>query len=96
MKILKKINLVLFGLILMVLTGCGEYIPDTVVYTEVPTTYVVYDYSKYYGVYRPRYYYRYSDVRIHRDNRIHPRRYNPRIRPRDNRNNKPSKPKTRR
>jgi hypothetical protein len=90
MKSLKKINLILVGLILMVLSSCGEYIPDTVVYTEVPTTYVVYDYPRYYGVYRPRYYYRYSY------NRIHKRNPNPRIHPRDNRNSKPRKVNPRR
>ena len=90
MKTLKKINLVLFGLMLLVLSGCGEYIPDTVIYTEVPATYVVYDYPRYYRVYKPRYYYR------HYTNRIHSRRHDPRIRPRDNRNSRPSKPDLRR
>lgn len=58
MKALKRINLFLFGFILLILSGCGEYIPDTVVYTEVPTTYIVYEYSNYrpVRVYRHRYY----------------------------------------
>lgn len=88
MKTLKRINLVLFGLVLLILSGCGEYIPNTVVYTEVPTTYVVY--PRYHRVYRPRHYYR------HYTNRIHPRKHDPRIRPRDNRNSRPSKPNLRR
>ena len=90
MKILKKLKLILFGLVLLIFSGCGEYIPDTVVYTEIPTTYVVYDYPRYYKVYKPRYYYR------HYIDRIHPRRYDPRIRPRDNKNNRHNKPKIRR
>ena len=82
MKTLKKINLVLFGLMLMVLSGCADYVTDTVVYTEVPTTYVVY--PRYYTTHR--YYYR------HHINRHRPiRHHDPRIKPRDNRNNKPSK-----
>lgn len=85
MRILNKIKLALIGLILVTLVGCGEYIPDTVVYTEVPTTYVVYDYPRYYSIYRPRYYYR------HYPSRVHSKRHDPRIKPRDNRNSKPRK-----
>lgn len=92
---LKKIKLLLFGLLLTILSGCGEYIPDTVVYTEVPTTYVVYDYPKYYSVYQPKYYYRYYNVRTHRNDRIYLRRHDPRTEPKDNRNNRPSKPRRR-
>lgn len=60
------------------MTGCGEYIPETVVYTEVPTTHIyytrVYDYPRY----KP-YYYR-IEHKKHRPD--------PRIRPSDNRNNR--------
>jgi len=79
MKSLRRIKLILIGLMVVVLTGCGEYIPDSVVYTEVPNTHIiyVYEYPRY------RHYYRVYSIKE--------RRYNPRINHRslDNRNTKP-------
>ena len=93
MKILKKFKLSLFVLILLVLTGCSEYIPNTVVYTEIPTTtYVYYHYPRYHYYYnRYRSYYR---IPIIRETKVEHHRHNStsKVRITDNRNRRPNKP----
>ena len=93
MKTLKRIKFSLFVLILLVLTGCGEYVPNTVIYKETPTTYVYYThhYPRYYYHNRYRPYYR---THIIRETKIEHHRHDssPRVRYADNRNKRPSKP----
>lgn len=93
MKILKKIKFSLFVLILLVLTGCGEYIPSTVVYDETPTTYIYYthQYPRYYYHNRYRPYYRHYVIK---EVKVEHHRHNstPRVGTTDNRNRRPSRP----
>ena len=95
MKILKKIKFSLFVLILLVLTGCGEYIPSTVVYDETPITYITHQYPRYYYHYRYRPYYRHyviKEVKVEHFNH----NSTSKVRITDNRNKRPIKNNRRR